>query len=135
MAVSANLRDAEKIRGQRGGARLRLMVWLVILGSFVFVCFKVIPPYYTNYVFQDWMRTSIEDFLIQHQMSNDGLKNTIFKEIQSEGVPASKDDIHILQNDARGVNVEVDYDVTVNLLVYDLRLHFTPSHNSQSLVQ
>ena len=125
----ARLRDK-----QRGGGALRAIVWTAILAAFVFVCFKVIPPYYANYQFEDWLKTQIPFLMVNHT-TNEGLTAGIIKQLQSDGITITKDNIKIIQNNSQGINVQVDYTVPCDLIVSTVNLHFTPSMNSQALVQ
>lgn len=117
----------------RGGSRLRLVVWTAILVALVYGSYKVIPPYFANYQFEDDLHQ--EGLFSIGKYNDDVLRERIFKDMQARDVDATKDAIHIQQNDARGLKVLVDYTVTVDLMVYNLQLHFTPSTNNQSLVQ
>jgi hypothetical protein len=138
-AVRGGLRQGVRIReireNERGGAKLRIVVWLACVGVIVFVCIKVVPPYYHNYMLQDWMNTEMDNLEGHYIGKEDALKMKIMEEIATEGVPATMDDIHILQNNVNGLNVEVVYDENVDLSVTQMKLHFTASKNSQSLVQ
>jgi hypothetical protein len=122
------------IRGQRGGGKLRAIVWTLILAAFVFVCAKVIPPYYSNYQFEDWLKTQVPFLMVNHT-TDESLQAAIIKELANDGVTVTKDNIKIIQNNPRGINVQIDYSVKVDLMFYQLNLHFTPEMNSQALVQ
>jgi hypothetical protein len=127
-------RQADALRAQRGGARLRALFFTVFLVAFVFVSYKVIPPYFAKYQLEDWMKTQIPFFMVNHT-TDDALYNAILKETHNEGIELTRDNIKIIQNNANGINVQIDYYVKLDLIVYQLNLHFTPSMNSQSLVQ
>jgi hypothetical protein len=117
----------------RGGSRLRVIVWTALLAAFAYTSYKIIPPYFANYQFEDDLRQ--EALFSIGKFNDDTIKDHVFKEMQSRGVDATKDSIHIQQNDARGLKLSVDYTVSVDLMLYTLHLHFTPSSNNQSLVQ
>jgi hypothetical protein len=123
-----------KLRGQRGGARIRALIWTLLLVAFVFVSYKLIPPYFANYQLEDWLKSQIPFYMVNHT-SDEALYTNIIKEMHSEGVEVTKDNIKILQNDSRGINVQITYDVKCDLMFYQLTLHFTPQMNSQALVQ
>jgi hypothetical protein len=126
---------AKRVRdGQRGGGALRAIIWTLILLIFVFVCYKIIPPYYANYQMEDWLKTQVPFLMVNHT-TDDALVAAIIKEMKSEGVTITKENIKILQNTSQGVNVQIDYNVPIDLIVYSTNLHFTPSMNSQALVQ
>ena len=123
-----------EIRGQRGGGTLRALLWTAILLAFVFVCYKVIPPYFANYQLEDWLKTQIPFFMVNHT-TDEALYNSIIKEMRSEGIEVTKDNIKIVQNNSQGINVQISYDVKLDFMVYQTTVHFTPQMNSQALVQ
>jgi hypothetical protein len=117
----------------RGGSRLRLVIVMALLIAFAYTAYKIIPPYFANYQFEDDLRQ--EALFSIGKFNDDTIRDRVFKLMQARGVDATKDAIHIQQNDSRGLKILVDYSVTVDLKVYDLHLHFTPASNNQSLVQ
>jgi len=123
----------QRLGSARGGSRLRVVVWTAILVAIIYVSFKVIPPYFANYEFEDDLHQ--EGLFSLGKYNDDQIRDRVFKEMQARGVDATKDDIKIQQNDSKALKILVDYTITVDLLVYDLKLHFTPSTNNQSLVQ
>jgi len=125
---------ARGFRGERGGARLRAIVWLVILFVFAFCCWKLVPPFFANYQLQDWLRVH-STFYVVKPMSDDVIKSDLETEFQNLGIPATKENIKITANNARAVIIQVDYTVTVDLWVYQAHLHFTPAGDGESLVQ
>jgi hypothetical protein len=128
-------KPARRVRNrQRGAGAFRAILWTAILVSFVYVCIKIIPPYYANYEFEDWLKTQIPFLMVNHT-SDDGLTAAIIKELKNDGVTVTKENIKIIQNNPNGINVQINYDVTLDLIVYQQKLHFSPSMNSQSLVQ
>jgi len=127
--VATRVRD-----GQRGGGALRAIIWTAILLSFVYVSYKVIPPYYANYQFEDWLKTQVPFLMVNHT-TDESLIAAIIKEMKNDGVTITKENIKIIQNNSAGINVQINYDVTCDLIVYQQKLHFSPQMNSQSLVQ
>jgi hypothetical protein len=121
-------------RGQRGGARIRTLIWMALLVSFIFFSYKVIPPYFANYQLEDWLKTQIPFLMVTHT-TDDALYASIIREMHNEGIEVTNDNIKIIQNNSRGINVQIDYTVKLDLLVYQTNLHFTPEMNSQALVQ
>ena len=116
-----------------GGSRLRVVIWTALLVAFAYTSYKIIPPYFANYQLEDDLR---QEALFSIGKFNDEMeRDRIFKLMQTRGVDATKEAIHIQQNDSRGLKILVDYTVPVDLVVYNLQLHFTPSSNNQSLVQ
>jgi hypothetical protein len=126
--------ESRAIRGQRGGARFRALIWTALLIAFIFFCYKVIPPYFANYQIEDWMKSQIPFFMVNH-ITDEALYTAILKEMHNEGIEITRDNIKIIQNNPNGINVQIDYTVKLDLMVYQWNIHFTPQMNSQSLVQ
>jgi hypothetical protein len=128
-------KPARRVRNrQHGGGALRAIIWTAILLSFVYVCVKVVPPYYANYEFEDWLKTQVPFLMVNHT-TDDALTAAIIKEMKNDGVTITKENIKIIQNNSQGVNVQISYDVTCDLIIYQQKLHFAPEMNSQALVQ
>lgn len=127
--VSVRSRDR-----QRGGGTLRAIIWTGILLAIVFVCYRIVPAYYANYQFEDWLKSQIPFLMVNHT-SDDALTAGIIKELGNDGVTVTKENIKIIQNNPNGINVQINYDVKCDFIIYQQSLHFSPSMNSQSLVQ
>ena len=115
----------------RGGARLKAIVWLLILGSGIYVGAKVVPIYFANYQLQDKMQTEARFAMVNHR-TNEEVRDVIYREIQDRDIPARREDIHV-ESSQRGVRIRVDYTVPVDLRVYQFNMHFTPSVESNAL--
>lgn len=115
----------------RGGARLKAVVWLLILLAGGYVLYKVVPVYMANFQLQDRMASEAR-FATVNRKSEEDIREIIFREIKQRDIPARREDIHVQSTD-RGVRISVDYSVTVDLRVYQLQLHFTPSADNRAL--
>lgn len=116
---------------ERGGARLKAIVWLLIFGAAVYVAAKVVPIYFANYQLQDKMQT-VARFATVNRQSEEEVRDIIYREIQERDISARREDIHVESNQ-RGVRISVEYVVTVNLRVYQLNLHFNPTADNRAL--
>lgn len=131
---NARVLAARNTRSQRGSAKARALAWTLVILAFIFVSWKVIPPYFANYELEDWLNGNILAFMGK-SIPNEDLTAAVLKEMAAEGIEGTKDNVKILQNNSRGLNVQVDYNVTVDLTVFQMNLHFTPHTDSQQLVQ
>ena len=117
---------------ERGAARLKAVFWILVLVAAVYVCVKTLPAYFANYQLQDRMITEAR-FATVNRRSDEELRDIIYSEIQEQQIPARREDIRI-ENTRRGVNISVEYTVTVDLGVYELKLHFNPSADNRSIL-
>ncbi len=116
---------------ERGGARLKAIVWLLIFGAAIYAAAKVVPSYFADYQLQDKMQT-VARFATVNRQSEEEVRDIIYREIQERDIPARREDIHIESNQ-RGVRISVEYVVTVDLRVYQLNLHFNPTADNRAL--
>ena len=117
--------------GQRGGARIKTLLVLIILGSAVFCAVRLVPPYFANYQLQDSMRQEAA-YASATRKKDDDIRADIEKKVQELGIPADSNEIQV-SDDAGNVKISVDYTVPVDLAVYQLQLHFHPQANNASL--
>jgi len=118
-------------KGEQGGAKIKSLIVLIVLGAFVFCCIKIIPLYLANYELQDSMR-QMAAYASAYRKQDDDIRADVEKKVQELGIPADSKDIQV--SDVSGnVRISVDYTVPVDLAVYQLQLHFHPQVNNASL--
>ena len=119
--------------GQKGGAKINLLITLIILGSMIFVGVKVIPVYFANYQFQDSINSESRFALTGYPKRNiDDVRNDIFKKAQDLGIPAKKEDIQVSMDNGY-VSISLDYSVPIDLAVYQFTLQFHPHADNHSI--
>jgi hypothetical protein len=116
---------------QRGGGRLKALVWTLILAAMAFVLYKEVPPRINDYELQDKMREEAL-FASASRKTPEDVRNAIFEKIQDLGIPAKKEDIKVEVN-LRGCRISVEYTVPIDLMVYQHELHFHPAADNRSL--
>jgi uncharacterized protein YpuA (DUF1002 family) len=65
--------------------------------------------------------------------SEDQIRDTVFKTAQDLDIPITREQIKVLAS-MQMVQISVDYTVPVDLLVYRVQLHFTPSSENRALL-
>jgi hypothetical protein len=98
----------------------------------VFAAFKLLPPYIAEYQLSDKMQEQAR-FGVVNRYSEEQIRETIFKEAQDLDVPIKKEEIKVLASPSV-VRISLDYRVPIDLLVYKMELHFTPSSENKSLL-
>ena len=122
---------APSSRSQRGGGTIKAILWTAILFYGAFVAYKIIPAYVAEYQLSDKMQETAR-FGIVNRYSEDQIRDTIYKTIQDLEIPAKKEAIKVTSNQSV-VRISLEYNVSVDLLVYHLDLHFAPSSENKSL--
>ena len=113
------------LRGQRGGSRLKVILWLAILCAFGYLCFKIVPVLFANYEFSDTVLSTAQ-FAAVNRQTDDQIKDTLVKAAQDDGLPVKTEDIQV-SHSGYNVDISVDYSVTVDLRVYQWTFHFHPA--------
>lgn len=121
-----------RARGQQGEGRLKAIAFTVIVVFGFYAAYKLIPPYMAEYQLADKMQEEAR-FAVVNRFSEEQIREAIFKEAQSLDIPLTKDEIKVLAS-ASLVKISVDYTVPVDLMVYKMDLHFTPSSENKSIL-
>jgi hypothetical protein len=119
-------------RAQRGGGTVKAIVWTVILVYGAFAAYKILPAYVTQYQLVDKMQEQAR-FAVVNRYSDDQIRDDIFKVVQDLEIPVKRDQIKVT-NTAKVVGISMEYTVPVDLLIYHLDLHFTPSSENRSIL-
>jgi hypothetical protein len=118
-------------RAQHGEGAFKAIVFTVILVFGFYSAFKLLPPYIAEYQLSDKMQEQAK-FGVVNRYTEDQIRETVFKEAQDLDVPIKKEDIKVLASSSV-VRISLDYRVPIDLIVYKMELHFTPSSENKSL--
>ena len=124
-------RSAVSSRSQRGGGTIKAILWSAILIYGAFVAYKILPAYVAEYQLADKMQEQAR-FSIVNRYSEEQVRDNIFKVVKDLEIPVKREEIKVVANQDV-VKISMDYTVPVDLLVYQLNLHFTPSSENKSL--
>ncbi|HKV24260.1 MAG TPA: hypothetical protein VJN93_06675 [Candidatus Acidoferrum sp.] len=119
-------------KSERGGASLKAILYTAFLIIGVFVAFKIVPPYVSEYQLSDKMDEQAR-FAVVNRYSEDKIRDEVYKEIQDLNIPAKRDDIKVTATQEK-VIISLDYTVPIDLLVYSTQLHFSPSSENNSVM-
>ncbi len=110
--------DAKRLRdGQRGGAKLKFLVTILILGALAFAAVRIVPAYFANYQLQDAVTDEARFATSTYpKKTTDDLRNDVFKRAQELEVPTKREDIRVT-SDGSLVTISLDYTVTFDLAV------------------
>jgi hypothetical protein len=118
---------------ERGGAKLNLVITLVILGAMAFAAVKIVPVYFANYQMQDSMNSESRFALTGYPKKGPSdVQDDILKKAQDLGIPAKRDDIVVLMDNG-SVSITLDYSVTIDLAVYQWTHQFHAHADNHSI--
>ncbi len=118
-------------RSQRGGGRIKAILWTAILVYGAFVAYKILPAYVAEYQLADKMQEQAR-YANVNRYNEEQVRDNIFKVVKDLEIPVKREDIKVVANQDL-VKINMDYTIPVDLLVYQLNLHFTPSSENKSL--
>jgi hypothetical protein len=124
-------RSRSALRPQHGAGTIKAILWTVLLIYGAFVAYKILPAYVAEYQLADKMQEQAR-FAVVNRYPEEQIRDTIFKVIKDLEIPVKREDIKILASQ-EVVRIACDYTVPVDLLVYQLNLHFTPSSENKNL--
>jgi hypothetical protein len=116
---------------QRGGGTIKAILWTAILIYGAFVAYKILPAYVAEYQLADKMQEQAR-FSVVNRYSEEQVRDNIFKVVKDLEIPVKREEIKVVSNQDV-VKISMDYTVPVDLLVYQLNLHFTPSSENKNL--
>lgn len=114
-----------------GRGYLNLIVAVVVLLSLAYAGIKIVPVYVNNFELQDHMRQVAIRATVE-RTSMEAIQNSILEFAHDVDLPITRDDVKITYSGTR-IIIDLDYKVPIDLKVYTLELHFTPSAENRAL--
>ena len=104
---------------------------VAILLTFIYLCFELIPPFFKNYQFQDFLdsearRTSYTT------LTEDAIRSEVLREARGDDLPITVEQVHVTTGRLQ-VQINVDYTVHVDLIFFPQDLHFSLSAGNKGI--
>jgi hypothetical protein len=112
---------------------IKLILVLGLLAAGAYVAAELVPPYFSNYQFQDTLDTEAR-LGTYSTKGDDVIRDTVFKKAQDLEIPVTKEEIKVQRTGTPGsgaVMIETDYTVHVDLPGYPMDLHFHPQSKNK----
>lgn len=116
---------------ERGDGRLKAIIYTAILVAAVFSAVKILPAYVNEYQLSDKIQETAR-FAVVNRYTEEQIRDEVYRTIQDLSIPVKREDIKVTVSRSL-VTISLDYTVPVDLLVYQVTLHFTPSAENRSL--
>jgi hypothetical protein len=116
-------------------ARIKMLLGLFVIVGGLYTAFKVVPPYFENYQFQD----AIKDEATHDSYSTkteEEIQDTLFRKAQDLDISIPKDAIRVQRQGMQFsgvVIIHAAYVVHVDLPGYPLDLHFDASTENKGV--
>jgi hypothetical protein len=119
-------------RPQYGGGTVKAIVWTIVLVYGAYAAYKIIPAYVAEYQLADKMQEQAR-FAVVNRYSEEQVRDNIYKVVQDLEIPVKREEIKVSDTSTL-VRISMEYTVPVDLLVYHMDLHFTPSSENKSIM-
>jgi len=95
----------------------------------VYLMWNLVPPFFHNYEFQDYVENEARDSTYTNQSADD-VRALVLKEAHNDSVPLTADQINVTK-DSNNVSISANYTVHVDLPWYPQDLHFNVSSKNR----
>lgn len=116
-------------------ATLKLVFGVAIFLGLGLLCLKVVPPFFSNYEFEDSIKTEALQATYSTRSEED-IREAVIKHARSYDIPLTAKQVRISRVGGFGtgsLNIEADYSVPVDLPGYSTTLQFHPSSNNKGV--
>jgi len=110
-------------------ASLKLIVGLGIIAAVMTVCFKLIPPFFSNYELEDAIKAEAVQSTYTTRTEED-IRNATIKRARTYDIELTPKQVHVVRDGGIGtgtVSIEVEYSVPFALPGYSTEIDFHPS--------
>jgi len=114
---------------------IKMFIGVVVIVGGLYTSFKVIPPYLSNYQFQDWIKDEATRDSYASK-SEDDIRQAVLKKAQEYDIPLTAEGIHVQRSGNQfsgNVSIHAPYVVRVDLPGYPLDLHFDVSTENKGV--
>jgi len=119
-------------RTEEASGRFKTFFSLALLVALIYTSIKTIPAYVNNYELQDHIRQLSTQLAVRTRpVTPEEIRDEVVAFAQDHGIPLTPEGVKVILS--RRISINLDYTVPVDLIVYTLKLHFTPSAENQAL--
>jgi len=112
--------------------RFKTLLGLAILAALVFLCIKLVPPYFANYEFQDDIDNIARYATYAQAKTEDDVRSDVLAKARERGIELTGDQVAV-SKDNSGVNINVNYEVVVPVPGYVFRMKFNPTAGNRMI--
>jgi hypothetical protein len=116
-------------------ATLKLIFGLAIFGAMVLVGIKVVPPFFSNYEFEDAIKTEALQATYSTRTEED-VRAAIIKQARKYDIELTPKQVHVVRVGSMGngsLTIDAEYSVPIELPGYSTTLDFHPSTKNKAV--
>jgi len=116
-------------------ATLRLVVGFGVFALVALVCWKLIPPFFSNYELEDAIKNDALQATYSMR-SEDDIRETVIKHARNYDIELTPKQVRVTRTGSYGngtLTIEAEYSVPVDFPGYTTNLEFHPSSNNKGV--
>jgi hypothetical protein len=116
-------------------ATLKLILGVAVIGALVLAGIKIVPPFFSNYEFEDAIKTEAVQSTYSTR-SEDDVREAVIKQARNYDIALTPKQVHVSRVGSFGngsLNIEADYSVPIDLPGYSTTLEFHPSTKNKGV--
>lgn len=105
---------------------------MVLIGI---VCLKLIPPYFSNYEFEDFIKNEALQSTYGTRTEDD-IRDSVIKHAKDYDIQLTSKQVHVSRTGSSGtgtLSIEADYTIPVDFPGYTTTLEFHPSSSNKGV--
>jgi len=113
----------------------KMLLGLFVIVGGIFVGIKVVPAYFSNYEFRDWIKDEATRDTYAQKTEND-IRTAVFRKAQDLDIPITEEGIKVQRQGmqfAGVVIIQAPYVVHVDIPGYPFDMHFDASTENKSV--
>jgi len=110
---------------------IKALFGLFVVVAMFYLAWKVLPPYFSNYQFQDELESQARYFSYTPK-SEQEIRDVIAKKAHDYDIPLTSEQVKVQRMGAE-ISISADYTVHIDIPVYPFDLHFTPATKSKRI--
>jgi hypothetical protein len=114
---------------------MKAILGVVLMVAVAIVCVKLIPPYFSNYEFEDFIKNEALQSTYGSRSEND-IRDSVIKHARDYDIELTATQVKVTRSGINGVGslaIEANYSVPVNLPGYSMTLEFHPSTKNKGV--
>ena len=108
---------------------IKPILGLAVFLAMIFLMWNLVPPFFHNYEFQDYVENEARDSTYTNQTADD-IKVLVLKEARNDNVPLTAEQVNVTR-DSNNVSINANYNVHVDLPFFPQDFHFTVSSKNR----
>jgi hypothetical protein len=110
---------------------IKALFGVFVVVAMMFVAYKVLPPYFANYQFEDIVDNEAK-MNSYNQKSEQEIRDGIVKKARDLDIPLTSEQVKV-QRMGTELEISADYTVHIDIPVYPFDIHFTPASKNKRI--